>query len=543
MECLEARTLLAGDCFGDGASLVELINGSGASEAVVPSGGQQAYKFELLSGVGVEIAIDPPLSESALQLLFRSMNDDGLEPTYQTEDGSAILFEDLSEGCYQFVFANSSANDVEVRFQISVLTLITISDDNGGSYPGDGDGNLDGYQPRPDDADEIGDDATELDLSSGYAYITGEIDRSGDKDAFRFAVLESGSFYAGVWNSHGEAMELRLFRSDGTEIELPTDENANGILLEEIAAGTYFLLVSGDFAEGVYYSLDVSVYEKYDPEFPDVEPRDDDSDQLDDSATWLDVSEGFAWIDGTIENSSDVDAFRFEVAETSTWYISGYPYLIDGTGFLVRVVDGSGVELFAEDANGGTSAGGTELTLELETGAYYVVLSYSVEGSTGYALSISQLVRNGSDDDSVIGPTGDDGKSDNNDGLNDPSYEVGGSIQMVFFNASLPTDVNGDTKHTPLDVLLVINWLNQHGVTNVLSLSGMTGGQGESAAQRHYLDVNNDGIVSPLDALVGINVLNQRYTEKRVAEAESVRDNAVNVDWIFAKEDSELLTF
>jgi hypothetical protein len=59
----------------------------------------------------------------------------------------------------------------------------------------------------------------------------------------------------------------------------------------------------------------------------------------------------------------------------------------------------------------------------------------------------------------------------------------------------LAEDVNGDGLISPLDSLLVINWLNA------------TGG-GAISAEWSHLDVNGDGFLSPLDAVLVINRLN-----------------------------------
>ncbi len=60
-------------------------------------------------------------------------------------------------------------------------------------------------------------------------------------------------------------------------------------------------------------------------------------------------------------------------------------------------------------------------------------------------------------------------------------------------------DVNNDGAVTPVDSLLITNYLNKHG-------SGVQVSQG---APRRY-DVNNDGVVTPVDALLINNFLNQQ---------------------------------
>lgn len=63
---------------------------------------------------------------------------------------------------------------------------------------------------------------------------------------------------------------------------------------------------------------------------------------------------------------------------------------------------------------------------------------------------------------------------------------------------TVPEDTNGDGVVTPLDVLLLINYLNAH-----VSGAGMPVGDFPAA-----YDVNRDGRVTPLDVLLVINHLN-----------------------------------
>lgn len=70
-----------------------------------------------------------------------------------------------------------------------------------------------------------------------------------------------------------------------------------------------------------------------------------------------------------------------------------------------------------------------------------------------------------------------------------------------YHNDYLPEDVDGDGSITPLDPLVIINYLNSHGSGSIESE-----GEGESPGD---LDVNGDGVVSPLDILIVINTLNQ----------------------------------
>ena len=97
----------------------------------------------------------------------------------------------------------------------------------------------------------------------------------------------------------------------------------------------------------------------------------------------------------------------------------------------------------------------------------------------------------------VIAPNGATALGGNtNGGNNNGNNGTGGNL-----------DVSGDGILSPLDVLLVINYLN----------SGGGSGEGEPGDDRY--DVNDDGIVSPLDALVLISALNDPASSSGEGEA------------------------
>jgi hypothetical protein len=71
-----------------------------------------------------------------------------------------------------------------------------------------------------------------------------------------------------------------------------------------------------------------------------------------------------------------------------------------------------------------------------------------------------------------------------------------------YHNDVLPEDVDGDGKITPLDPLIIVNYINSHG-PGILPSNG----EGEAVGN---LDVDGDGKVSPLDILIIINQLNNQ---------------------------------
>ena len=75
-----------------------------------------------------------------------------------------------------------------------------------------------------------------------------------------------------------------------------------------------------------------------------------------------------------------------------------------------------------------------------------------------------------------------------------------------FTNPRDPMDVNDDGETSPIDALILINFLCNQGSTDLTSLAA--GGEGESSGSRYYYDVNADMVISPLDVLGVIGHLN-----------------------------------
>ena len=84
------------------------------------------------------------------------------------------------------------------------------------------------------------------------------------------------------------------------------------------------------------------------------------------------------------------------------------------------------------------------------------------------------------------------------------SASAGSIAASVYTNLQNPLDADNDGTVSPLDILLVINWLNNsHGLTPNKIL----------AKHPLFLDVNSDGFASPLDVLIIVNHLNNRVME------------------------------
>ena len=75
-------------------------------------------------------------------------------------------------------------------------------------------------------------------------------------------------------------------------------------------------------------------------------------------------------------------------------------------------------------------------------------------------------------------------------------------IHKFWHNYAMPLDVDQDRDISPLDVVIIINYLNSNQNKN---LTGVT-----PPTPRTYIDVDEDMFVSPLDVLIVINYINQR---------------------------------
>ena len=70
-----------------------------------------------------------------------------------------------------------------------------------------------------------------------------------------------------------------------------------------------------------------------------------------------------------------------------------------------------------------------------------------------------------------------------------------------WHNYALPLDADGDGGITPLDVLLIINYLNSNADKNLVTASVPN--------PRIFIDIDDDLTASPLDVLLVINFLNK----------------------------------
>jgi hypothetical protein len=98
-------------------------------------------------------------------------------------------------------------------------------------------------------ADVADSSATELDLSSGSAGVSGTLETAGDRDVFKFTLTESAAIAMNLgWTGSGSLVDtyLRLYNSAGTQIDSDDDGGSgtssyNSQLTVTLGAGTYFV--------------------------------------------------------------------------------------------------------------------------------------------------------------------------------------------------------------------------------------------------------------------------------------------------------------
>ena len=114
-------------------------------------------------------------------------------------------------------------------------------------------------------------------------------------------------------------------------------------------------------------------------------------------------------------------------------------------------------------------------------------------------------------------PTGsDDGQSSDEN--------IGSTQRVESVPAMDPMDVNQDGHTTPLDALLVVNWLNQP----------------EQSPAPDNLDTNRDGHVSPIDTLLIVNELNEELIAEGESASPAIKLDSSLVDSFFsAREEDE----
>jgi Fungalysin metallopeptidase (M36)/GEVED domain/Bacterial Ig domain/Dockerin type I domain/Fungalysin/Thermolysin Propeptide Motif/SdrD B-like domain len=100
-----------------------------------------------------------------------------------------------------------------------------------------------------------------------------------------------------------------------------------------------------------------------------------------------------------------------------------------------------------------------------------------------------------------------------------PNISILGAGEGDDTNLLIPTDVNLDGVVSPIDALLVVNYLNDNGLADPAA-------SGEESSVPWKRDVNHDNQISPIDALMVINYLNRNIPVAPSGEAEGEADFA-----------------
>jgi Dockerin type I domain len=410
-----------------------------------------------------------------------------------------------------------------------------------------------------------------VDFSSGHVHIPGVIESSETRDVFKVSLGSNPTIAMFSGNAYlNESIKLELMDSEGNTIRhLENRSGPGNYYFDGVIEGEYFFVVTSDAAEDIDYGLSLNEYRSsVDEGTPDPEPRPDDADEMGPDATEWTLTNGIGEMYGTLETKGDVDVFRFSIGEFDYLDLRGLP--LDGSEALsVRLFFGDGRHWnFVMIENSQVLVDSRELVgshfQRLPPGEYFLVVSGDTSQAVDYQISIRAYNFPRYQPDEVIDVLrNEDSNVDDAEEIALPfrspsesmestvSQGVSGkntadafddntlSTQRIWHNESSPADVNADGRRTPLDVLLIVEWLNDKGASSVASAISVIESSGAASNQSRFLDVNGNGKIEPLDALLAINELNREANLKLRAEGEAAQQLAVNVDWIFSKLDDD----
>ena len=224
--------------------------------------------------------------------------------------------------------------------------------------------------------------ATDIRLNStGYAQLSGRIEILGDRDVFELDLTstQTVTFKVNATNASLDTY-LRVYNSSGQLIASDDDsgDGTNSQSTLSLTSGKYYIEVSA-FADrsGGNYNLEVQ-----------GAPSDDHSNALNASATNILLSgSGRGFANGNLENSRDVDVFRFDIAssrlvtidvgQNGSPALDTYLRLYNSSGQLVSFDDDSGI------------ASNSRLSVNLAAGRYYIqVTSFNSASMGRYSVSV-----------------------------------------------------------------------------------------------------------------------------------------------------------
>ena len=235
------------------------------------------------------------------------------------------------------------------------------------------------------------DNAAQLDLDWGYAFIESEINNAYDVDAFQFVatddrvaidVFNEGVPHGVVVELLNQNMELVARAESGDDYQWCEGNIDVPVEVES----TYFVMVSAYAAEDTgHYILDLFQYEDdwWEPAH-DSELGDDIHGDTIDKATALTLEWGFTTINSYIDQAGDIDQFSVQADQGQ---LSASIYQGDSDELLrisVTDTDGNLIGLTQGDAEGAW------IELSVEDGTYYVAIESLDSNISSYTLDVSQ---------------------------------------------------------------------------------------------------------------------------------------------------------
>ena len=235
------------------------------------------------------------------------------------------------------------------------------------------------------------DNAAQLDLDWGYAFIESEINNAYDVDAFQFVatddrvaidVFNEGIPHGVVVELLNQNMELVARAESGDDYQWCEGNIDVPVEVES----TYFVMVSAYAAEDTgHYILDLFQYEDdwWEPAH-DSELGDDIHGDTIDTATALTLEWGFTTINSYIDQAGDIDQFSVQADQGQ---LSASIYQGDSDELLrisVTDTDGNLIGLTQGDAEGAW------IELSVEDGTYYVAIESLDSNISSYTLDVSQ---------------------------------------------------------------------------------------------------------------------------------------------------------
>jgi hypothetical protein len=241
-ELLETRSLMAGDIL-DTPTDPNIDMSSGFAEIR----GALDYEGDV-DVLRLNVADQNSFSAGAFKveggesLQFRVLDASGQEVSGATADSSGwINLSGTAKGEYSLEIASPTNEVTEYSVRVSAWTAEPPT------FPE--------VTPRPDDADEIGPDATVLDTSGGYAWTDGELVGANDKDVFTFEISESGPIIIAASPYRVDPAGFQITLLDAEGVQYGQGDQTNLIEAAELAAGKYYVVVSDANGESVGYSL------------------------------------------------------------------------------------------------------------------------------------------------------------------------------------------------------------------------------------------------------------------------------------------------